>query len=159
MTAKKILNGRGAEQVSKRSRGFTLIEVLITMLVISIGVLGVAATQLQSLQFAHSSFQRSVAVLQASDLAERLWAGLCDLPGGLGNITTQWEADHAGVLPGGLSPVVVLDVTGRVPTYQITIRWSDGRAVEAIVENDGTINPAIFSFVHYASIPLFECEP
>lgn len=57
-----------------RQRGFTLIEALVALLVLSIGLLGVAAMQLEALQGAHAAYQRSIASLAAQDAQERLWA-------------------------------------------------------------------------------------
>lgn len=158
MYCNKRNNGFTLALPNRTKHGFTLIEVLITMLVISVGILGVAAMQAKSLQFAHSSFERSVAVLQANDLAERLWAGVCDLPDALVDIFNQWEIDHSGELPGAWNPSVLYDDSGILPTYGITIEWTDGRAVEAGFDG-ADFTPAIFRFTHHASIPLFDCEP
>jgi len=64
------------EYVKRSFRGFTLIEALIALLVLSIGMLGVAAMQLKALQGAHAAYQRSIASLAAQDAQERLWAQL-----------------------------------------------------------------------------------
>ncbi|WP_111413384.1 type IV pilus modification protein PilV [Billgrantia lactosivorans] len=56
--------------------GFTLIEALIAVLVLSIGLLGVAAMQLRALQSAHMGYQRAVVSLAAIDAQERAWADL-----------------------------------------------------------------------------------
>ncbi|MBB3332586.1 type IV pilus assembly protein PilV [Halomonas campaniensis] len=53
--------------------GFTLIEALVALLVLAIGLLGVAAMQLKAVQSAHVSYQRSIAVVAAQDAEERLW--------------------------------------------------------------------------------------
>ncbi len=61
--------------------GFTLIEALVALLVLSIGMLGVAAMQLKALQGAHVAYQRSIASLAAQDAQERLWAEVAAAPG------------------------------------------------------------------------------
>ncbi len=63
------------------SAGFTLIEALVALLVLSIGLLGVAAMQLEALQGAHAAYQRSIASLAAQDVQERLWAEVAQNPG------------------------------------------------------------------------------
>jgi len=50
---------------SRAQRGATLIEVLVAVLVLSIGLLGVAALQAQALRNAGSSLQRSQATILA----------------------------------------------------------------------------------------------
>ena len=48
-----------------RQRGFTLIEVMIAVFVLSIGLLGVAALQLTAKKSSHQAWQRAQAVLLA----------------------------------------------------------------------------------------------
>jgi type IV pilus assembly protein PilV len=69
-------------QLMLRQRGFSLIEALIALVVLSIGLLGVAAMQVKALQSATVGYQRSVATLAAVDAQERLWAALAQLPSG-----------------------------------------------------------------------------
>ncbi|MFG6158387.1 type IV pilus modification protein PilV [Halomonas sp. 1390] len=56
-----------------RLGGFSLVEVLVALLVLSLGVLGMAGLQLKSLQGAQVAKQRSQATLAAEDFGERLW--------------------------------------------------------------------------------------
>lgn len=58
----------------KQDRGFTLIEVLVALLVLSIGLLGLAALQTTSLQLNTSSYQRTQATLLAYDIIDRMRA-------------------------------------------------------------------------------------
>lgn len=51
---------------------FTLIEVLITLVILSIGLLGMAGIQIQGLRSATGSSVRTEATLLANDLAERI---------------------------------------------------------------------------------------
>jgi len=55
-------------------RGSSLIEVLITLLIFSIGMLGMAALQLNALQGTSDSAQRSQATWILQDIAERIRA-------------------------------------------------------------------------------------
>lgn len=57
-------------------RGVTLIEVLITAFVMAIGLLGMAALQLNGLNTNHDAYYRSQATLFATDLADRMRANL-----------------------------------------------------------------------------------
>lgn len=54
--------------------GFTLIEVLIAILVLSIGLLGLAALQISGLQNGQQSYQRAQASALAYDIADRMRA-------------------------------------------------------------------------------------
>ncbi len=59
--------------------GFSLIEALIALLVLSVGLLGVAAMQLKALQASQIGYQRSLASLIAIDGQERVWNEYVDL--------------------------------------------------------------------------------
>ena len=57
---------------SSRQSGFTLIEVLVTAVILTIGLLGLAGLQYNSLQGNQGAQMNTVAVLQALDAADRL---------------------------------------------------------------------------------------
>jgi len=52
--------------------GMTLIEVLVTLVLISVGLLGVAALQLTSLKSTQESYVRSQAAMLAADMLDRM---------------------------------------------------------------------------------------
>ena len=54
------------------ARGFSLLEALISVLILSIGLLGIAALHTTSLAGSHTSALRTQAVLLATDMAERM---------------------------------------------------------------------------------------
>ncbi|NOX26783.1 MAG: type IV pilus modification protein PilV [Gammaproteobacteria bacterium] len=56
----------------KHNSGFTLLEVLIALLVLSVGLLGLASLQTRGLATGHNAYLRSQAVLLARDMAERI---------------------------------------------------------------------------------------
>lgn len=141
--------------VSKQ-RGFTLIEALVAMLILSIGLLGVAAVQVKSIQYSHASYQRSVAVVQANDLVERLWAGICALPGSLTDIESDWIAAHQNSLP-NWDGEVELDGSDAPPLYTIRITWDDERAADGVQQQfvaDGVQQ----QFVYDAILPTLACN-
>lgn len=76
------LTGRLAPQ-----RGLGLIEVLVTLFILSVGVMGVAALQSTGLQAGHASTTRSMAVLYSMEIVERMRAnrdGLASYDSGVG---------------------------------------------------------------------------
>ncbi|WP_261843465.1 type IV pilus modification protein PilV [Aliamphritea ceti] len=57
-----------------KHKGFSLIEVLISIFVISVGLLGAAGLQIKGIQQAKSSYLRSQASIIAYDMADRMRA-------------------------------------------------------------------------------------
>jgi len=60
--------------LNKKSHGFSLLEVLISVVILSIGLLGMAGIQLKGLSSNNSANIRTQATLLANDLAERMHA-------------------------------------------------------------------------------------
>ena len=92
--------------------GFTLIEVLVALVIISIGLVGVAALYVQILKFNGSALNRSKAIVHAADMADRIRAN--PTAGTAFNVTlaaTGTDADcHArfgSLNPGTCAPAVL----------------------------------------------------
>lgn len=58
----------------RRQHGVSLVEVLVTVLILGIGLLGIAGLQVQGMQFNHSAYLRSQASLLAYDMLDRMRA-------------------------------------------------------------------------------------
>jgi len=58
----------------KNNRGFTLVEVLVAVVILSIGLLAVAGMQTTSLRGGNNALYRSQAVLGAEDILDRMRA-------------------------------------------------------------------------------------
>ncbi len=56
------------------AKGFTLIEVLVSTLILGLGFLGLSALQVNSLKNNHSAFQRSQAVMLANFMMDSMRA-------------------------------------------------------------------------------------
>jgi type IV pilus assembly protein PilV len=56
----------------KNQTGATLIEVLVTMFVVAVGLLGTAGLQLASTRFQQTSFMRAQALIEVQALAEKI---------------------------------------------------------------------------------------
>jgi type IV pilus assembly protein PilV len=59
-------------QFKRREEGATLIEIMVSIVVIAIGLLGLAGLQVNALKFQKTSSLRSEAVQAAYDLSERM---------------------------------------------------------------------------------------
>ncbi|WP_372965496.1 type IV pilus modification protein PilV [Marinobacter sp.] len=58
--------------MSNKHRGISMIEVMVAVLVLAIGLLGVAGMQTLSMQQTHGADQRSVAVLHLQTIADEI---------------------------------------------------------------------------------------
>lgn len=60
--------------LKRHSEGFTLIEVMVALVVLAIGLLGMATLMMQSLQSSESAYSRGQATILAYDILERMRA-------------------------------------------------------------------------------------
>ena len=102
----------------KTASGFTLIEVLIAVLVLSIGLLGLASLQAASLKNNYSAYMRSQAAILANDMADRIRANA-------GTATTAGSALNGGynnidIGPGELGTIMPTNcIVGTCNSTQI----------------------------------------
>ena len=101
---------------TRRQSGFSLLEVLISIVVTSIGLLGLAGMQVTSLKNNQSAYQNSQAAVLAYDLADRVRANL-----GNGDATAM----YLGSSPNLSDASAVL-----------TCETADGCTAAEMVEND-----------------------
>ena len=131
----------------RHAAGFTLVEVLIALIVISVGMLGIAGLYLHSIQAGRTSVFRHQAITLAGDIADRIRANpsagvnyqAAGQDNGCVNGTVNctptemaqhdiavWDAQAADTLPGGQVAINFTDNGGVTPdTYQITITWTE----------------------------------
>lgn len=122
-------------------RGATLIEVLIAVLVLAVGLLGVAALQASALRNSQSSFERSQATILTYSLFDAMRADLanaatyntggwmCNAPTGA-TLRDSQLADWMGTMQANLGTgantcVQVRDCGGVACT--VDVRWDDSR--------------------------------
>ncbi len=129
-----------------RQRGFSLVEVLTTLVVMSVGMLGIAGLYVQSMQAGHSSMFRHHAVTLAGDVADRIRAnptagiaytapnvanincaaggGDCDTGQMAAHDIGLWKSQAADTLPAG-KVTIVFDAAVVPPTYLIAVSWNE----------------------------------
>ena len=139
------MNQAATLQGLRRQRGFSLVEVLVALIVMSVGMLGIASLYVQSMQAGRTSLFRHNAVTLAGDVADRIranpMAGAAYVAGGANfNCIAQgvncsapqmaaqdvlvWQAQAAATLPAGIVDIE-FDDTVAPPTYQIGIQWQE----------------------------------
>lgn len=127
--------------------GFTLLEVLIAMVVMAIGMLGIAGMYVHSLQAGRTSQLRTAAVTLAADVADRIRAnpqgGILYIGAGSNNgcgDTTPctapqlaaydiwlWEQQRDLSLPAGTTVTVRYDDADvdQPPVYTVNVTWPE----------------------------------
>lgn len=69
-----MIKWQAAMNKQSHQTGFTLIEVLITIIVLSLSALGAAGLQVKAQQFSHNAYLNTQAILLAHDMSERMRA-------------------------------------------------------------------------------------
>ena len=124
---------------SRKTSGFTLIEVLIDVVIFAVGLLGLAGLQATGINLNHSSLMRSQATLLAYDIVDCLRANrtaatansydiaMGDANSSAGGLpetdVNNWLARLAGQLPGGDGSIAV-DANARAT---VVVQWNDSR--------------------------------
>ena len=105
-----------------KNSGVSLIEVLVTVLILATSLLAIAALQTRSLDYNHSAYLRSQANIMAYDMLDQMRINSPVT----GAVVEPGESDRAAMvasLPGGVANV---DCDGRVCTVTITWAEQDG---------------------------------
>ena len=133
------------------NRGFTLLEILIAVVVLSIGLLGVASLQALGQRSNHSAYLRSQATALAYDMIDRMRANNAGVSGGdYNSIDTtantytdpgcassacsssqmaqydmyDWQQELSTQMPSGNGKVAG---AGSGSIFTVTVMWDDDR--------------------------------
>jgi type IV pilus assembly protein PilV len=132
-------------RTSTKELGFSLIEAMVSLVVVSVGMIGIAALYGQGLGAGRTALYRTQAVTLAADMADRIRVNRlggaaygnapadrdCDA-GDDNDCTPDQMAEHdvwlwtnqvAQLLPNGAGDVDV--AAGIPPTYTISVTWEE----------------------------------
>jgi type IV pilus assembly protein PilV len=139
-----------------KQSGFTLVEVLVAMLVLAIGLLGLAGLMTSSLRNNLSASHRTQATWLAYDIIDRMRAnrtsaiagsyattlatsGACTVAWPTGTIQAQdiaaWKSQLACVLPTGNGSIAVTNAARAT----VMIRWDDRRGSQGLTNQTFTV--------------------
>ena len=130
---------------SSLQSGFSLIEAMVALVVVSVGMIGIAGLYGQGLSAGRTALYRTQAVNLAADMADRIrvnrlgganYGGAaannnCDPPGAVNCTPDQmaahdlfvWTAQVQQQLPNGVGAVQFAGTAP--PTYTITVTWQE----------------------------------
>ncbi|MBD8879375.1 type IV pilus modification protein PilV [Rhodanobacter sp. 7MK24] len=131
-----------------RQSGVGLIEVLIAVLVLSIGFLGIAALQARSLSMNNSSMARSMATIDSYSILDAMRADLTNAQSGTYNTATplaanacptttdtlahtqltQWCNQLAAGLGASASTTGNINCTGTLGICTVTVTYDDSKS-------------------------------
>lgn len=137
----------GIKSSDRKSKGVTLLEVLIAIFVLSFGVLGLMALQLNALQSAAFSYQSSLSNLAAKSVKEAMWHSLLVVQedgdgddyvacisvegsdarmSGIESVMTDWGFKIPGKSPGDPGVHIELEETNDCE-YKVSVLWFNNR--------------------------------
>jgi type IV pilus assembly protein PilV len=126
--------------IIKKQAGTSLIEIMVSIVIIAIGLLGLASMQMNALKFQKTASQRSEAVQAAYDLGDRMRANFVyTLPElyaverianevkytSIGNYTTKQAGVYNPASNCTLAPPAVACNTVQIATYDLA-EWQRG---------------------------------
>lgn len=148
-------------QPVNRLRGFTLVEVLVALVVLAVGMLGIAGLYVESLRAGRTSIYRTTAVTLAADMADRIRANpnaqASYTGAGPGSAAFNcvngaarcapdemaqddwflWQQDLQARLPLGASATIQSAAVGPLTQYTITLSWPE----------TGQVDPSTYTLV------------
>jgi type IV pilus assembly protein PilV len=128
--------------LNKIQSGFTLLEVLVAIVVVSLGLLGLAGLQAATLRNNQIAYYRAIAIQQTYDMADRIRAnqvgantGKYDSPTATHHACApcanpqemaeedffQWNNNNARMLPAGAGTVAA----AGGGAFDITVSWNE----------------------------------
>lgn len=121
-------------------RGVGLIEVMVSVLILAVGLLGVAAMQAIALRGGQSSLESSQAVIQTNSILETMRVNRataasfntgsmrCSAAAGGNALVEAWLADLKAAIGTAGDTTTCGQITGCPGACVITVRWDDSRA-------------------------------
>jgi type IV pilus assembly protein PilV len=137
-------------------RGVGLIEVLVAVLVLSVGFLGMAALQARSLSMNNSAMARNAATIASYSILDAMRADLVNAETGSYNSTVQanscqattgtlastqlnlWCNQLALTLGASASTQGTVNCTGAQGYCTVTVQYDDSKSVSASTDNTAT---------------------
>lgn len=151
--------GGCVRRAGRSAEGFTLIEVLVALVIFSVGLLGMAALHATAIRLNGESFYRTQASVLAHDLVDRMRANRTEALGSnaylnafgdvaadftpclvcgsaaavANNDLNEWKSALSATLPAGTGSVSVV-AAGANPVYAIRVRWDEDRGIGPVKE-------------------------
>ena len=134
-----VSGGRGVGGSPARMRGISLIEVMVSVLVLGVGLLGIAAMQSMALRSGQSSLESSQAVMTTTGIIEAMRANranataynmakACTAPAAGATLVSNDLNNWVTSLQASLGTSACGEITNCDTVCVITVYWNDSRA-------------------------------
>lgn len=133
-----------SKAMDNRSRGFTLIEVMVALVVLAVGLLGMASLMVRSQQSNEGAYSRSQASILAYDIVERMRANKVlanPLETRKVSYAAQNDAYALSALPTCATPAGGQQAAGSAQAAQDLAQWC--QMVRASLPNVDSANTSI----------------
>jgi type IV pilus assembly protein PilV len=160
-------------KMKRTNQGFSFIEVLVSVVIVSLGLLGVAGTLLTATRSASSSYMRQNAQQYAYDIIDRMRANSTAVTAGgpytatpptsqpSTNCTTttcsntamatwdlwEWQSLLKLSLPQGKGSVTVVSGADNTVTITVNVQWNDSAGQTAFNVATASVTPATYTVV------------
>lgn len=161
-----------ARSLSTKQHGFSMLEILITLVIVATALFGTAGLQVYAMRMNQGGQLRTQAVFLASDIAERMEANkaaavagnyavastgtasvfaadcaqvVCDSANLASWDISQWGTAIVNARLPQASWQITQTIVGNPSTYQIVIRWSDRRTDTTYAAYDAASSVGISS--------------
>lgn len=150
--------------INQIQNGFSLLEVLISVVLFAIGLLGLAALQLNLIKHNHSAYLRAIAISQTNNIVDRMRANYAGVQSGHysslsgtpsnPNCTVctasqiaqrdhhEWNTNNAQLLPSGQGTIVR---SGN--QHVVTLYWDNDRTGAAGLNCSGNSEVDLTCFI------------
>ncbi len=108
-----------SKRAIKQQAGLSLIEILVTVVILSIGMLGIAATQTLGMGYNHDSYLRSQATMLINELTERMSTNLTAVDNNDFAINANFAMGGCGTAPAPLCEAGVICTPAQLATYDM----------------------------------------
>lgn len=157
------------------NHGFSLIEVMVAVLIVTLGLLGIAGTLLTATRSASSSYLQQNAVQYAYDIVDRMRANAASVSAGgpytatmtapgtapSPNCTTstctsaemaawdvwEWQSLLNTNLPNGKGSITLASGADSTTTITVTVQWIDTPAQTTFNVATSNLTPASYTVV------------
>ncbi len=146
-----------------KERGVSLIEVMISMAILAVGLLGLAYLQASAAQYFGMAAVNSNAAFLSNAMLANIWGGGSSNISGFNNVDTAnsstwpqsgvsawavstWASNIQSTLPGGQGTILVLNSSGGACTQPpctatVAITWSSASGTQTYAASEYIIQP------------------